>query len=47
MKKAIIITLAVLIGVTGILAIGAHLASSAKLALYVPENDADDDDDIY
>ena len=47
MKKAIIITLAVLIGVTGILAIGAHLASAAKLALYVPEDDASDDDDIY
>ena len=47
MRKAIIITLAVLIGVTGILAIGAHLASAAKLALYVPEDDASDDDDIY
>lgn len=47
MKKAIIITLAVLIGVTGILAIGAHLASAAKLALYVPEDDDGDDDDIY
>ena len=43
MKKAIVITLAVLIGVSGVLAIGAHLASSAKLALYVPEDDADDD----
>ena len=47
MKKAIVITLAVLIGVTGILAIGAHLASAAKLALYVPEDDTSDDDDIY
>ena len=47
MKKAIIITLAVLIGVTGVLAIGAHLASAAKLALYVPEAEDDDDDDIY
>lgn len=45
MKKAIVITLAVLIGVSGVLAIGAHLASSAKLALYVPEDE--DDDDIY
>lgn len=44
MKKATVITLAVLIGVTGVLAIGAHLASAAKLALYVPD---DDDDDIY
>ena len=47
MKKAIVITLAVLIGVTGVLAIGAHLASAAKLALYVPEDDDGDDDDIY
>lgn len=45
MKKTIVITLAVLIGVSGVLAIGAHLASSAKLALYVPEDE--DDDDIY
>jgi hypothetical protein len=45
LKKAIVITLAVLIGVTGVLAIGAHLASSAKLALYVPEDD--DGEDIY
>ena len=43
MKKAIIITLAVLIGVTGVLTIGVHLASAAKLALYVPEDDTDDD----
>ena len=43
MRKAIIITLAVLIGVTSVLAIGAHLAGAAKLALYVPEDDADDD----
>ena len=42
MREAIVITLAVLIGVTGILAIGAHLASAAKLALYVPEDGADD-----
>ena len=45
MKKTIVITLAVLIGVSGVLAIGAHLASSAKLALYVPEDE--DDEDIY
>ncbi len=43
MKKAIVITLAVLIGVSVVLAIGAHLASAAKLVLYVPEDDADDD----
>lgn len=43
MKKAIVITLGVVIGVTGVLAIGAHLASAAKLALYVPEDDTDDD----
>ena len=47
MKKAIIITLAVLIGVSGVLAIGAHLASAAKLALYEPEDEDEDDDDIY
>ena len=46
MKKAIVITLGALIGVTGILAICAHLANAAKLALYVPEED-DDDEDIY
>ena len=45
LKKTIVITLAVLIGVSGVLAIGAHLASSAKLALYVPADE--DDDDIY
>ena len=45
MKKAIVMTLGVIIGVTGVLAICAHLASGAKLALYVPEDD--DDDDIY
>ena len=44
MKKAIVITLAALIGVTGILAICAHLADSARLALYVPE---DENEDIY
>ena len=43
MKKAIVIALGVLIGVTGVLTICAHLASAAKLALYVPEDDADDD----
>ena len=45
MKKAIVITLGVIIGVVGVLAIGAHLADAAGLALYVPEDD--DDDDIY
>ena len=34
MKKAIVITLGVIIGVTGVLAICAHLADAAKLALY-------------
>ena len=47
MKKAIVITLGVVIGVAGVLAMGAHLASAAKLALYVPEAEDDDDDDIY
>ena len=36
MKKAIVITLSVIIGVTGVLAICAHLADAARLALYVP-----------
>ena len=48
MKKAIVMTLGVIIGVTGVLAICAHLADAAKLALYVPEDeDGEDDDDIY
>ena len=45
MKKAIVITLGVIIGVTGVLAIFAHLADAASLALYAPENE--DDEDIY
>ena len=45
MKKVIVIALGVLIGVTGVLAICAHLADAAKLALYVPEED--DGEDIY
>ena len=45
MKKAIVITLGVIIGVIGVLAICEHLADAARLALYVPEND--DDEDIY
>ena len=45
MKKAIVITLGVVIGVAGVLAIGAHLADAARLALYVPEDE--DEDDIY
>ena len=48
MKKAIVITLGVIIGVTGVLAICAHLSDAAKLALYVPEDeDGEDDEDIY
>ena len=48
MKKAIVITLSVIIGVTGVLAICAHLADAAKQALYVPEDeDGEDDEDIY
>ena len=46
MKKAIVITLGVIIGVTGVLAICEHLADAARLALYVPE-DNNDDEDIY
>ena len=45
MKRAIVITLGVIIGVTGVLAIGAHLADATRLALYVPEDE--DDEDIY
>ena len=41
MKKAIVMTLGVIIGVTGVLAICAHLADAAKLALYVPEDEDD------
>ena len=48
MKKAIVIALGVIIGVTGVLAICAHLADAAKLALYVPEDeDGENDEDIY
>ena len=46
MRKTIVITLGVIIGVTGVLAIFAHLADAARLALYVPE-DNNDDEDIY
>ena len=45
MKKAIVITLGVVIGVAGVLGICAHLADAAKLALYVPEDD--DGEGIY
>ena len=45
MRKVIVITLGVIIGVTGVLAICAHLMDAAKLALYVPEDE--DDEDIY
>ena len=45
MKKAIVITLGVIIGVIGVLAICAHLTDVARLALYVQEDE--DDDDIY
>lgn len=44
MEKAIVIALAVLIGVTGVLAIGVHLADAAALTLY--ESEDDDDEDI-
>ena len=45
MKKAIVITFGVIIGVAGVLSICAHLADTARLALYVPEDE--DDEDIY
>ena len=48
MKKAIVMTLGVIIGVAGVLAICAHLADATKLALYVPEDeDGENDEDIY
>ena len=45
MRKAIVITLGMIIGVAGVLAICAQLADAAKLALYVPEDE--DDEGIY
>ena len=45
MRKAFENTLGMIIGVAGVLAICAHLADAAKLALYVPEDD--DGEDIY
>ena len=47
MKKVIGIVLATLIGVTCVLTICAHLADAARLALYVPEDEDGEDDDIY
>ena len=47
MKKAIVIILGVIIGMTGVLAICAHLADATKLALYVPEDEDGKNDDIY
>ena len=47
MRKAIVITLGVIIGLTGVLAICAHLADAARLALYVPEDEDGENDDIY
>ena len=47
MKKSIVITIGVIISVTGVLAICAHLADAARLALYVPEDEDGEDDDIY
>ena len=41
MQKAIIISLGVLIGIAGILTIGAHLAAATQLALY----EADEEDE--
>ena len=43
MEKAIVITLAVLVGIAGVLAIATHLADAAALALYEPEDDDDED----
>ena len=43
MKKAIVMTLGVVIGVAGVLGICAHLADAARLALYAPEDDDGED----
>ena len=47
MRKAIVITLGMIIGVAGVLTICAHLADAARLALYVPEDEDGENDDIY
>ena len=39
MQKAIIISLGVLIGIAGILTIGAHIAAATQLALYEPDEE--------
>ena len=39
MQKAIIISLGLLIGIAGILTIGAHLAAATQLALYEPDEE--------
>ena len=39
MQKAIIISLGVLIGIAGILTIGAHLAAATQHALYEPDEE--------
>ena len=44
MQKAIIISLGVLIGIAGILTIGAHIAAATQLALY--ESDEEDENGI-
>ena len=43
MQKAIIISLGVLIGISGILTIGAHIAAATQLALY--EQDEEDENE--
>ena len=45
MRKAIVITLGMIICVAGVIAICAHLADAARLALYAPEDE--NDEDIY
>ena len=39
MQKAIIISLGVLIGIAGILTIGAHIAAATQLSLYEPDEE--------
>lgn len=47
MQKTMILSLGVLIGVCGILAIAAHLAAAAQLALYAPDAEHTEEDGFF
>ena len=47
MQKAIIISLGVLIGIAGILTIGAHIAAATQLALYEPDEEDEDEAEFF